>query len=59
MRSFAAFLLVVVATLVAPVAIGATWVTQRVDDRQEDVDTVAPLAEDPAADFLRRYAHRP
>ena len=48
MRSFAAFLLVVLATLVAPLAIATTWVTERVDDRQEYVDTVAPLADDPA-----------
>lgn len=48
MRSFAAFLLVVIATLVAPLAIATTWVTERVDDRQEYLDTVAPLADDPA-----------
>lgn len=48
MRSFSAFLLVVLATLVAPLAISTTWVTQRVADRQEYVDTVAPLADDPA-----------
>lgn len=48
MRSFSAFLLVVLATLVAPLAISTTWVTERVDDRQEYVDTVAPLADDPA-----------
>lgn len=48
MRSFSAFLLVVLATLVAPLAIATTWVTERVDDREEYVDTVAPLADDPA-----------
>lgn len=48
MRSFSAFLLVVLATLVAPLAIATTWVTERVDDRQEYVDAVAPLADDPA-----------
>ncbi|HWJ08361.1 MAG TPA: hypothetical protein VNS46_03235 [Nocardioides sp.] len=48
MRSFSAFFLVLLATLVAPLAISATWLTQRVDDRQEYVDTVAPLADDPA-----------
>lgn len=41
MRSFSAFVLVVLATLVAPLAIATTWVTARVDDRQEYVDTVA------------------
>lgn len=48
MRSFSAFLLVVLATLVAPLAIATTWVSERVDDREEYVDTVAPLADDPA-----------
>ena len=48
MRSFSAFLLVVLATLVAPLAVATTWVTERVDDRQEYVDAVAPLADDPA-----------
>lgn len=48
MRTFSAFLLVVVATILAPFVIATTWVTARVDDRQEYVDTVAPLAEDPA-----------
>lgn len=48
MRSFSAFLLVALATLVAPLAISTTWVTERVDDRKEYVDTVAPLADDPA-----------
>jgi hypothetical protein len=48
MRTFSAFLLVVLATILAPFVIATTWVTARVDDRQEYVDTVAPLAEDPA-----------
>lgn len=48
MRSFCVLLLVVLATLVAPLAIATTWVSERVDDRQEYVDTVAPLADDPA-----------
>ncbi|WP_435770665.1 hypothetical protein [Nocardioides sp. SYSU DS0651] len=47
MRATTAFLLVVVATLLAPLAIAATWVTARVDDRESYVATVAPLAEDP------------
>lgn len=46
MRSTSALLLVIVATLVAPFAIGATWLTGRIDDRQEYLDTVAPLADD-------------
>ena len=48
MRTFSAFLLVVVATILAPLVIATTWVTARVDDRDQYVDTVAPLAEDPA-----------
>lgn len=48
MRTFSAFLLVAVATILAPLVIATTWVTARVDDRDQYVDTVAPLAEDPA-----------
>lgn len=48
MRSFLAGLLVLVATLLAPVAIGSTWVWDRVADTDSYVETVAPLAEDPA-----------
>lgn len=47
MRSSSALLLVIVATIVAPFAIGATWLTDRIDDRQEYVDTIGPLADDP------------
>ncbi|TNM50151.1 hypothetical protein FHP29_01060 [Nocardioides albidus] len=47
MRSFAATVAVLVATLVAPLAIASTWLTARVDDRDEYVDTVAGLAHDP------------
>ncbi|GAA3662511.1 hypothetical protein GCM10022237_22920 [Nocardioides ginsengisoli] len=48
MRSFSAVVAVLLATLIAPFAIGATWVTARVDDRQEYVDTVGDLSGDPA-----------
>lgn len=48
MRSFSVFVLVVVATVLAPLAVASTWVSARVDDRREYVDTVAPLADDPA-----------
>ncbi len=47
MRSFTATVAVLLATLVAPLAIGATWLTARVDDREAYVDVVAPLADDP------------
>ena len=47
MRSTTAFLLVLVATLLAPLVIATSWLSARVDDRQEYVDTVAPLADDP------------
>lgn len=47
MRSFAATVTVLLATLVAPFAIAGTWLTARVDDRDEYVDTVADLAHDP------------
>jgi len=47
-RSIPALLLVVVATLVAPFVIATTWLTGRVDDREEWVDAVAPLAHDPS-----------
>ncbi|WP_408897071.1 hypothetical protein ACJ5H2_19375 [Nocardioides sp. R1-1] len=46
MRPLTTFLLLVVATLVAPLAIAGTWLTARVDDRDEYVDTVAGLADD-------------
>lgn len=48
MRPLSVFVLVVVATVLAPLAIASTWVSARVDDRREYVDTVAPLADDPA-----------
>lgn len=47
MRNLSAFLFIVVATLVAPLALGASWLSERVDDREAYVDTVAPLADDP------------
>ncbi|MBM0127657.1 hypothetical protein [Pimelobacter simplex] len=47
MRSFAATVTVLLATLIAPLAIAGTWLTARVDDRDEYVDTVADLAHDP------------
>ncbi|XBB65766.1 hypothetical protein ABFU82_16800 [Nocardioides sp. WV_118_6] len=46
MRSFTAVVTVLLATLLAPFAIGATWVTERVDDRQAYVDTVGDLSDD-------------
>lgn len=48
MRTPTAVLLVVLATLLAPFAIGTTWLTARVEDRQEYLDAVAPLADDAA-----------
>ena len=48
MRAALAGVLVLVATLLAPVVIGATWVWDRVADTETYVDTVAPLADDPA-----------
>lgn len=48
MRSLTATVTVLLATLVAPFAIAGTWLTARVDDRSEYVDTVAGLADDPA-----------
>lgn len=48
MRSPTAVLLVVLATLLAPFAIGTSWLDARVEDRQEYLDSVAPLADDPA-----------
>lgn len=47
MRFTSALLLVIVATLVAPLVIATSWLTARIDDRQEYVATVAPLADDP------------
>lgn len=47
MRTFTATVTVLLATLVAPFAIAGTWLTARVDDRDEYVDTVAGLADDP------------
>ena len=47
MRTFTATVTVLLATLVAPFAIAGTWLTARVDDRDEYVDTVAGLAHDP------------
>lgn len=47
MRTSSAFLLVVVATVVAPFVIATAWLSTHVEDQQEYVATVAPLAEDP------------
>jgi hypothetical protein len=46
-RSFTTTVAVLLATLLAPFAIAGTWLTARVDDRDEYVDTVAGLADDP------------
>lgn len=46
MRSFTAVAALLAATLLAPFAIAGTWLTARVDDREEYVDTVAGLADD-------------
>lgn len=46
MRSTCAFVLVLVATLVAPLVIASSWLAGRIDDREEYVDTVGPLADD-------------
>jgi len=46
-RAFSAFVCLLVATLVAPVAIGASWLWLRVDSTEAYVGTVAPLADDP------------
>jgi hypothetical protein len=45
-RSTCAFVLVLVATLVAPLVIATSWLSSRIDDRQEYVETVGPLADD-------------
>ncbi|WP_377320484.1 hypothetical protein ACFJIY_15925 [Pimelobacter simplex] len=47
MRSFTAVVAILLATLLAPFAIGATWVSERVDDREAYVDTVGDLSDDP------------
>lgn len=47
MRNLTALLVVILASLLAPVALGSSWLTARIDDRQDYVDTVAPLADDP------------
>ncbi len=46
MRTFTAGVAVLLATLIAPLMIGGTWVAQRVDDRSAYVDTVSDLAKD-------------
>ncbi|HWJ80945.1 MAG TPA: hypothetical protein VNS55_01805 [Nocardioides sp.] len=51
MRSAGAALLVVVATLLTPFAVTATWLSSTIDSTDAYVETVAPLADDPA---LRR-----
>lgn len=47
MRAFLAGTLVLLATLLVPVVIGATWLLDHVGDTDAYVQTVAPLAEDP------------
>lgn len=47
MRTTPALLLVLLATIVAPFVIATSWVDAKVEDRQEYVATVAPLADDP------------
>lgn len=54
MRGTLAGLLVLVATLLTPVAVTATWLSATVDDTDSYVETVAPLADDP--DLLDRLA---
>ncbi|UMG94537.1 hypothetical protein [Nocardioides sp. TF02-7] len=50
-RSALAALAVVLATLLVPAAVTASWLSLRVEDTDAYVDTVAPLADDPV---LRR-----
>lgn len=47
MRLGLAAIAVVLATLLVPIGITASWLSLRVDNTQAYVDTVAPLAEDP------------
>lgn len=47
MRFTSAVLLVLVATVVAPFVIATSWLNAKVEDQQEYVATVAPLANDP------------
>ncbi len=47
MRNAFAVFCVLVATLVVPGAIASTWLSQRVDNTDAYVDSVAPLADDP------------
>lgn len=47
MRFASAVLLVLVATIVAPFVIATAWLNAKVEDQQEYVATVAPLANDP------------
>ncbi len=47
MRNALAVFCVLVATLLVPGVIGSTWLSQRVDDTDAYVDTVAPLADEP------------
>lgn len=51
MRGAGALLLVLLATVLAPFVVTATWVSSTVDDTDAYVDTVTPLADDPT---LRR-----
>lgn len=46
MRGATAGLLVVLATLLTPLAVTATWLSSTVDSTESYVDTVAPLADD-------------
>lgn len=47
MRGATAGLLVVLATLLAPLGVTAAWLSSTIDSTESYVDTVAPLAEDP------------
>jgi hypothetical protein len=47
-RPFVAVALILVGALLAPVAVVATWLHDEVADTDRYVDTVAPLADDPA-----------
>lgn len=47
MRGTLAGICLLLATLLVPVAVTATWTELRVDDTRAYVDTVAPLADDP------------
>lgn len=47
MRTFVAVVCMLVAAALAPLAVGASWLSLRADDTEAYVDSVAPLADDP------------